>query len=267
MIITLLSDFGTTDHYVAAMKGAILSRDPRIRIVDVSHEVPSHDIATAGFLLHSAYRDFPGGTVHLAVVDPGVGSARRPIAIQVGDYSFVGPDNGIFDLIRSHEAGEARLIDSPELRRAAPSRTFHGRDIFAPTAAALAAGFPFDRVGPVVELGKPLYSDEPPDASGTIQGRILHVDHFGNAVTSLTAADLTGGPVAYRFAGSDWTVDEVRDFYSAGKGIGPFVIEGSSGYFEISVNRGSAAALLSLRRGDYVDAIPRSRADARQAGD
>lgn len=266
MIVTLLTDFGSTDHFVAAMKGVILSRDPRILIVDVTHEVPAHDTPSAAFLLNSVYRDFPRGTVHVVVVDPGVGSSRRPIALRSDGYFFVGPDNGIFDLVRTRQAAEVRVIADPALMRAEVSRTFHGRDIFAPTAAALALGFPFDQVGPTADLGAPSIPEVEVGADGCRNGRILHVDRFGNGVTSLTVGDLPGGPAAYRFSGTEWSVDQVRDFYGSGAGIEPFVIEGSSGYLEISVNRASAADRLGLRRGEPVVAIPRLAEEARQAG-
>ena len=149
-ILTLLTDFGLSDYYVAAMKGAIVSADPRIPIVDLSHEVQPHDVLAAGFLLSAVYRDFPPGTVHVVVVDPGVGSARAPIAVRAAGRLFVGPDNGVFSPVLEVETeAEVRRIETLQLRRPTISPTFHGRDLFAPAAAALATGFPFDDVGPL----------------------------------------------------------------------------------------------------------------------
>src|SRR4030095_142154 len=140
-IITLLTDFGGADYFVAAMKGVILSIQPGVTFVDISHEIPQHDVAAAAFTLLACHRDFPVGTIHLAVVDPGVGSERRPIAISAGGYTFVGPDNGLFSHVLDREPA-ARVVHLSRQKyfRPNPSTTFHGRDVFAPVAGALASG-------------------------------------------------------------------------------------------------------------------------------
>jgi S-adenosylmethionine hydrolase len=147
-IITLLTDFGTADYFVAAMKGVILSACPDVTLVDISHEIPPHCVPTAAFALLACYRDFPAGTIHVAVVDPGVGSGRRPIAIEAGGYTFVGPDNGLFSHVLDRES-HARVfhLTREDCFRSTPSTTFHGRDIFAPVAACLAGGIRNCRLG------------------------------------------------------------------------------------------------------------------------
>jgi S-adenosyl-L-methionine hydrolase (adenosine-forming) len=251
MIVTLLTDFGTADYFVAAMKGVILQRDPRIRIIDITHEVPVHDVESAAYVLFSCYGDFPVGTVHLAVVDPGVGSARRPLAIAVARHRFVGPDNGIFSyVLDAAPDGEMRRIDNPSLRREPFSTTFHGRDLFAPAAAFLAAGGAMERVGAEITDPVRLPPLENRSVAGAIQARILHVDRFGNCVTSLRREELRGRAWRIRVAGIE--IEDVRDHYASGTEEVPFAIWGSSGYLEVSCAGTSAAARLGIRRGDRV---------------
>src|SRR5512135_1579790 len=150
-VVALLTDFGLLDHYAGAMKGAILSACPEATIVDITHEVPAHDVAAGALALDAAYRFFPDGTVFAAVVDPGVGSERRPIAARAGSWVFVGPDNGLFTyVLEADPEARVRLIANPRLVRVPTSAVFHGRDIFGPVAARLAGGFPLDEVGPAV---------------------------------------------------------------------------------------------------------------------
>lgn len=254
MIVTLLTDFGTADHFVAAMKGVILSHDRRIRIVDVTHQVPPFDIATAAFSLLAVYRSFPPGTVHTVVVDPGVGSSRRPLALSSGSQFFVGPDNGVFDyLIDREQIAEIRQIDHPHLSLDALSSTFHGRDVFAPAAAALATGFPFADVGAVVNDPVRVRSlNMRTRPTGEVEGSILYVDGFGNCITSLVPADLPGEPRDWSFRIGNVRIEETRPWYGGGSGTGPFMIVGSSGFLEVALNRGSAAESLGLRVGDPI---------------
>lgn len=254
MIVTLLTDFGTEDYFVGAMKGVILGRDPGITIVDITHRVPRHDVRTGAFLMSAVYRDFPPGSVHVAVVDPGVGSDRRPIAIRAAGLFFVGPDNGVFEHVLAHERHEARAITNPALHRQSVSSTFHGRDIFAPTAAALATGFSFADIGPLVD---PVRTDTPdivPIADG-FEGRILHIDHFGNCVTSFRPAELPGGVARYDLVGDGWRVTETRTHYDGASAGNPFMIPGSAGYLEISIDRASAAEALGISRSARVRAV------------
>src|SRR5436190_10675493 len=201
-IITLLTDFGTQDYFVGAMKGVILSRNPHAQIVDITHDIPPQDIQAGAFNLLSTYRDFPPGTIHVAVVDPGVGSDRRAIIVDCADRLFVGPDNGLFGWICERE-GQWRAfgVDNDRFFRRPISNTFHGRDIFAPVAAALSLGHEPDEFGSesddIVHLEslKPNIIDKQ-----TIEARIIHIDRFGNCVTNLTNETLAarGEPTAWR---------------------------------------------------------------------
>jgi S-adenosylmethionine hydrolase len=243
-IVTLLTDFGLSDHYVAAMKGVILGICPDARLVDISHEIPAFGIADAAFTLSQAWPYFPAGTVHLIVVDPGVGSARRPLLVDAAGYRFVAPDNGVLtELLRQ---GEAREIAEARFFRPGPSRTFHGRDIFAPVAAHLAAGVSPAEFGPVIHDPVVL-----PFAQAAPQ--ILHVDRYGNLVTNLPL-DRYGNLATETFelkAGA-CTVTQIRPNYAAAPPGELFLVPGSSGYWEISLNQASAAMATGLRAGDHV---------------
>ena len=238
MIITLTTDFGSSDPYVGIMKGVILGIAPEARLIDVSHGVASYDVMEGAFVLSAAVRYFPAGTVHLGVVDPGVGSERRPIAASDGGHIFVGPDNGLFSLCLDDDA-ELHHITNEEYFLKPVSDTFHGRDIFAPVAARLAMGATLESVGPRVYDFLRLI---PPSGPQTI----LHVDRFGNLVTSLRLEDLRVDSVI-RIAGYD--VGTRRTAYSEGASGELFLIAGSSGYLEISMNRASAADHLKVGRG------------------
>ena len=261
MIVTLLTDFGTADYFVGAMKGALLSVAPDALLVDITHDIPPHDIATAAFTLLAATPAFPSGTVHIAVVDPGVGSDRRAVAL-IGDQIFVGPDNGIFTHVLDREPGiSAFHITNQNLFRYPVSPTFHGRDVFAPVAAALGSGLPpyelGDRISDLVRLAMP--SPEQLE-DGTRRGVIIHIDRFGNCVTNLERADLREVSTA-----SDFTltvgaheIRSLRRFYHDGGSSedpdAPFVIWGSAGLLEISIRGRSAAERLELVRGMRVEA-------------
>src|ERR1700694_3990292 len=184
-IITLLTDFGSQDYFVGAVKGAILSINPQVIIVDITHEIPPQDIEAAAFNLLATYKDFPAATIHVAVVDPGVGSARKPILIECGEQFFVGPDNGIFSWICERE-GDFRAIHltNEDFFRHPVSATFHGRDIFAPVAAALSTGVAITEFGQKVGDYVRLDPLRPVAASdGSIEGRVIHIDRFGNCIT------------------------------------------------------------------------------------
>jgi len=262
VIVTLLTDFGTADYFVGAMKGVILDRHRDIRIVDITHEVPPQDIATAAFLLLAVYRDFPPGTIHLVVVDPGVGSSRDAIVARVGPYTFVAPDNGVLSYVLDGATGaEVRRLENGELRREVVSTTFHGRDVFAPAAAALAAGFPFERTGPLHDRSvrlPPLRNQRAGD--GSVTGSVLHIDRFGNCVTSLTGHDLQGEPGGYVYRIGDHSVEGVRETYAGAAPGVPFMVMGSAGFLEISMNGRSASAWMGVTRGQVIRAIPRASA-------
>lgn len=246
-VITLLSDFGLSDSYVAAMKGGIIGLCPRARLVDVTHLVAPQAVCSAGYLLASCYRDFPPGTIHLAVVDPGVGSARRALAVRAGGYLFVGPDNGILTLVLEREpAWEARALTHPELPHRPLSATFHGRDLFAPAAARLASGWPFEELGPAVTPIRPDWYRAVMDHD-ELRGRIIHFDHFGNAVSNIGAEQLAGceGRCEVRLASSGKRLPLHRTYAEVPVGQ-PLALIGSSGYLELAINRGSARQALQL---------------------
>lgn len=256
-IIALLTDFGQRDGFVGVMRGVILGIAPDARLVDITHDVPPQDIATGVWTLATAWRFFPAGTIFLCVVDPGVGGARLPIALRAGDRFFVGPDNGLCTrMLASGEPVTAVALTEPRYQRPNPAPTFHGRDIFAPAAAHLAAGVP------LASLGSPLAADrlitlpfsEPAWEGDTLRGDVLHVDHYGNLITNI-GGDLAGAVLAT--PGSALTIGEHvitargRAFSDGAPGQ-PMLYLDSSGYLAIAARDASAAALLASGRGDAV---------------
>ena len=250
-VITLLTDFGNADYFVAAVKGVILTINPLVSIVDITHEIPPQDIEAGAFTLLTCYRDFPAGTVHVAVVDPGVGSTRRPIVVSAGSQYFVGPDNGLFSYVLDREPSHQTFhVTASEYFRETPSSTFHGRDIFAPAAAALAKGVKPAKLGP--RIGDEVrLAPLAPTKRG--KGRIIHIDRFGNCVTNFTRADVaeTEGK---RFLVKRRVITAFRQFYGDEDGSKNqiFAIWGSAGFLELSVNGASAAQLLNAKRGDPI---------------
>jgi S-adenosyl-L-methionine hydrolase (adenosine-forming) len=237
-IITLLSDFGTADGYVAEVKGTLMSRAPEAIIVDVAHDVPAHDIEAGRLALARYWRKFPSGTVHFVVVDPGVGSARRPLAVESDGRFLVGPDNGL--LSPALLLAGAKAVELPVPSGAAP--TFHGRDVFAPAAALLAAGSHLDALGsPVADPEIRRTREARRVADGAIEGVVITVDRFGNAVTNLLAAH--GGVVEV----GTLRLPVLRTYADVAPGT-PLALVGSSGLIEIAVRDGNAAALLGLGR-------------------
>src|SRR5688572_12873501 len=222
MIVTLLTDFGTADYFVGAMKGAVLAANPSAQVVDITHEVPAYDIEAGAFTLRAAFETFPEGTVHVAVVDPGVGSERRAVAVEGRGHAFVGPDNGIFGHVyeRVRPFRVFHLTDESFFRPEV-SATFHGRDIFAPVAGALSRGVRAGELGPQVFDFVRLPSAAPARlADGTLAGAVIHVDRYGNCVTNITPQDLSpaerrGG--ALLFAGGR-EVRRFRRFFAEGAG-------------------------------------------------
>jgi hypothetical protein len=256
-LITILTDFGLTDHYVGAMKGVILGICPEAQLVDISHEIMPYAVAEGAFTLSQTWRCFPGGTVHLVVVDPGVGSARRPILVEAAGHHFVAPDNGVltmlYDAVPEYEVRE--ITESRYFRQPA-SRTFHGRDIFAPVAARIANGLAPAEVGGRID--NPVRLDfARPRATGpkTWMAIILKADRFGNLVTNLDSETwlprLSNEPFEMR-AGQDLIWRLASNYAEMETGT-PFVIAGSAGFLEISMNQSSAAELAGLRPGDAVE--------------
>lgn len=250
-ILTLTTDFGLADHFAGAMKGVILSICPRARIVDISHEVTPFEIAEGAFLIAQAYRYFPKKTVHLVVVDPGVGTARRPILVEAAGQYFVGPDNGVLSMVYSREKHKVRLISNDRYFRQPVSRTFHGRDIFAPVAAHLAAGVPPPRMGKLIEDHlRPSFEKPQRTGKRTWTGRILKIDRFGNIVTNFHVSDfpdLDRRNLAMVIGPHEIGV-MARHYAECGPGE-LFVIVGSSGYLEVSVSQGSAAQQIGCETG------------------
>jgi len=240
-VISLLTDFGTADYFVGAVKGAILSVNPSAVIVDITHEIPPQDVAAGAFTLLAAYKTFPAGTIHVAVVDPGVGSTRRPIIVSANEQFFVGPDNGLFTYICDREPSHRIIhVTAERFFRRDVSTTFHGRDIFAPVAAALSNGVAVEEFGPEIDDAVRLPSLETPL-------RIIHIDRFGNCVTNITR-DRSPGEIVVKGR----TIREFRRFYGEGDEASLFAIWGSAGFLELSVNGGSAAKVLSVRVGEQI---------------
>ena len=245
--LTFTTDFGTRDHYVGAMKGVVAQVAPKVRVFDITHEVPSFDIGEGAFAIAHAYSYYPVGTVHVVVVDPGVGSDRRPLAAAIDGHFFVAPDNGVLSqVLERADSAEVRTIDKRH-GLCQISRTFHGRDLFAPTGAKLADGMPFEEAG---ERGEDPVRLPPVTVSGGA-GRVLHVDAFGNIVTSFGIHDLPDG-AALTIAGK--TVRSRSETYASAPPGELFLIAGSSGYIEVSLSCGSAAAAIgtAVRAGDRV---------------
>ena len=254
--ITLLTDFGTTDYYVGAVKGVILSINPAARIIDISHEISRHDIEAAAFVLVSCYQSFSPGTVHVGVVDPGVGSSRRAIVARAGKHYLVGPDNGIFSYVFDREP-ERQIIHltSQEYFRQPVSMTFHGRDIFAPVAAALSKGVSLEAFGEEIRDEvrlKPLAVEV--TKKGKVKGRILHIDHFGNCVTNIDRQVFADrDEQAASLSVNDKRIRSIQSSYTAENGKHKlFAIWGSAGFLEISSQNRSAAKLIKATRGDEV---------------
>jgi S-adenosylmethionine hydrolase len=255
-VITLTTDFGQEDGYVGTMKGVILSIAPQARIVDISHDIAPQSLRQAMYILSTAVPYFPPSTVHVVVVDPGVGSSRRPIAVRTGSASYVAPDNGVL----SHPLAEPNVaivhLDRPEFWLPAVSNTFHGRDIFSPVGAHLAAGVPFDALGSVVTDAITLPLPQPERlADGSLRGQVQHADRFGNLITDIPMSWLAEGK-GWRFEIAGRRIAELSITYAA-VACGTLVaLAGSDGLLEISIREGSAAKTLAAGAGTPVTAMP-----------
>ena len=259
-LLTLLTDFGAADWYVAAVRGTVLRLAPGTQLVDISHEVPPGDVETAAFLLAAAAPCFPEGTIHLAVVDPGVGSGRRILAVATPamDLSgtgrrppalFLAPDNGLLTPFLTPDA-QVRALDRPDLDLPAPGRTFHGRDRFAPAAAALLRGEPFASLGPAVADPVALPSPPPRRDGDLLLGRVVHVDRYGNLVTDIPAAWLPDGPLRAEVGGHAATlrVSHYREIPPGAAGV----LTGSLGTLELSLDGADLARSWQVKRGAEV---------------
>lgn len=258
-IITLTTDFGLDDAYVAIMKGVILRIAPTARIVDYTHGIKPGNIVEAAYLLRTGYRYFPPGTIHVAVVDPGVGSARRAIVLQTPEATFVGPDNGIFTLIaqdaQQQWAGRAQLIELTEREFWLPqvSATFHGRDIFAPVGAHLLAGTPLAALGRSIDTLTPARLSLPvAHGTGLLYGHIIHIDRFGNCITNITQEHLAAHGIGQQILVEiiDQQLRGLHRTYTDGPTGTPMCLIGSSGHVELAVCNGHAAQYLGVDIGD-----------------
>lgn len=250
-IVTLTTDFGRGAAYVGSLKGALLSVDPRVTIVDLSHDVTPYSILEAALLLRAAAPAFPAGTVHLAVVDPGVGGPRRPLIVSTDRALFVGPDNGLFTpfLVPGHTAYEIEPAHAP----AALSATFHGRDLFAPVAARLAGGARASDFGAPVPEPVRLDWPAPRREGAMLLATVLHVDGYGNLITSVALEDLPSAPVEVQIAGE--TIRGIARTYADRPDGTLLALVGSSGLLEVAVARGHAAAALDVAAGAPVRVV------------
>ncbi|GAA6617781.1 S-adenosyl-l-methionine hydroxide adenosyltransferase family protein [Scytonema sp. NUACC26] len=252
-MLTLLTDFGTRDVYVGVMKGAIAQINPKLTVVDLTHEVPPQDVAVARFCLMDAYLYFPIGTVHLAVVDPGVGSTRRAIAVEFARGYLVGPDNGIFSGVLSENPALAAVeLTNPKYwRTPQPSSTFHGRDIFAPVAAYLSSGVSLKQLGVSIDVTS-LVQLEIAECTTTetgIVGNVQYIDRFGNLVTNIPGCDVLGKSWSVEVAGVTIPYCGTYSDVKIGEAI---ALIGSHGWVEVAVNNGSARSQLQMELGDRV---------------
>lgn len=261
-LITLTTDFGLSDHFVAAMKGVILGIAPKARIVDVTHHIQAFEVAEAAFVISEAYRYFPAKTIHVVVVDPGVGSARRPLLAEIAGQYFVAPDNGVLSMVLAGQpttcaAAKIRHITGDRYFLHPLSRTFHGRDIFAPVAAHLASGILPAKFGKLVTdhlrltLGHPTQTGK-----RNWTGAVLKVDHFGNLITNLHIdkfLDIRTRPFEVHVGLEKLT--RLALTFSEGEQGELFVIVGSSGYIEVAANQSSAAKILGCGVGSPVELI------------
>ena len=256
-LITLTTDFGLEDGYVGTMKGVILGINPRAVIVDLCHEIAPQNVREAAYVLYTAYRYFPPRTVHVVVVDPGVGSERRAIALRTRQAVFVAPDNGVLSYIAAQEEilGIVHLTNA-RYWLAEVSSTFHGRDIFAPVAGHLSRGVPFSELGqPIHDIVLLPLSQPESHPDGTLGGHILHVDRFGNCITDVRAEHLPpDGPPTVEVAGR--RIMGVRPTYAVGEEGHLLALISSEGYLEIAVRGGSAAQALGAKAGDEVIVRP-----------
>lgn len=266
-IITFTTDFGLADAYVAAMKGVVLGINPRVRLVDICHSIKSRNILQAAFVLSTACGFFPRRTIHLVVVDPGVGTDRRAVILRTPEADFVAPDNGVLSYViqsyasgqavdgrRQFEGAEAFAITESHFWRSTVSPTFHGRDIFAPVAAHLSLGTPPSAFGEpvnslvVLPLPRPRRAED-----GALVGNILHIDSFGNLITSITGGDLPGGAGEITVEIGNEIIHGLSITYGTGAGL--LALIGSSGHLEISLRGGDAGAFLNAGAGDEVKII------------
>jgi S-adenosylmethionine hydrolase len=260
-IITLTTDFGLNDHYIGTMKGVMLGIAPEAEVVDICHAVQAFDVLDGALAIAQAYSYFPSGTVHVVVVDPGVGTARRPILLNTGKHYFVAPDNGVLSLIYAREERlQIRHITAEHYYLSPVSTTFHARDIFSPVAAYLAKGVEVakfgDEITDFVRFNAP--RPKPVDAQ-TLRGVVLRVDRFGNLVTNFTPQDVPAlfqpQPPSFKIVVGKREITTMQNNYAEGAPNEVFGILGSMGYLELSANRGAAAQIIGAGKGSEVSVV------------
>jgi S-adenosylmethionine hydrolase len=255
-IITLTTDYGTNDHLVGVLKGVILNINPEVNIVDITHSILAHDILDGALTLSQAYKYFPSKTIHLVVVDPGVGTARRPILVAGDTHYFVAPDNGVLSAVYDQsESLYVWNVTSAHYFRQPVSNTFHGRDIFAPVAAWLSKSWQTASFGEEITDFVRFAMPKPKVSGNTIEGIVLRVDNFGNLITNLTAEDvpaLVAPDAKFTIRIGNAAVTKIVPTFAQGAAGETFAIIGSSGYIEICVNKGSAARAVAAGRGAEV---------------
>ena len=267
IVITLTTDFGLTDAYVAAMKGAILSINPEVKLIDICHLIKPQNICQAAFVLSTVYEFFPKQTIHIVVVDPGVGTERRAIILRTPSADFIAPDNGVLSYVIQQSSAkpvninrqqvelgpglEAVAITRPKFWRSPVSSTFHGRDIFAPVAAHLSLGVTLEDFGEAINSLTVLPLPRPYQASdGTRVGHILHIDNFGNLITSIKGDDLPQMKQAIIIEVGSKSISGLSRTYGEGEGL--LALIGSSGYLEVSLREGDAGVFLNAKVGDEI---------------
>jgi S-adenosyl-L-methionine hydrolase (adenosine-forming) len=260
-IITLTTDFGLNDHFIGTMKGVILSIEPEAQIIDVCHSVQAFDVLDGALAISQAYSYFPSGTVHVVIVDPGVGTARRPLLVTSERHHFVAPDNGVLSLIyQKEERLSARHVTGEHYFLQPTSNTFHGRDIFAPIAAYLAKGVDPGKFGEEVSDYVRFSAPKPKAVNeSTLRGVVLKVDRFGNLITNITPQDapmlFSENPGAFKIVVGSREIREIKDTYAQGAPGEVFGVLGSMGYLEIAANRGAAAQILGVGKGTDVSIV------------
>jgi S-adenosylmethionine hydrolase len=254
-IITLLTDFGTKDHYVASMKGTILNINPQCTLIDITHHINPHDIREGAFILANAYSSFPKGTIHLSVVDPGVGSPRNPILFITAEYFFIGPDNGLFTFaLKREKVRKAVVLSNPQYFFPHVSATFHGRDLFAPVAAYLSLGVKPEAFGPKLHSWVELDFEKPRIRRGELIGEILHIDTFGNLISNIDEQQLFYFVKDHSFVIKigKRIIRGLEKGYWGGKKNEPIALIGSGGFLEVSIREVNAQRVLKVKRGDPI---------------
>jgi len=251
--IALLSDFGINGPYVGAMKGVILSKAPSLTIIDITHQIPPQDIHTAAFYLMASMPYMPKGTLFITVVDPTVGTGRGILWAKTKNYQFIAPDNGILSWVEEHEKiEEVRFINNSALFMPHISSTFHGRDIMAPVAAAIARGLPGKKIGPILEDYRKFPFQRPEKTGNRVMGRIIALDHFGNAITNITQQYANARSM---FTVSDRIITGLKLTYASVTEGEPLALIGSFGFLEFSIRNGNFAQTFGVKPGSEVEVI------------